>query len=241
LKIATAVIPARYQSTRFPGKPLALILGKPMVQRVYEGARQAKLVDRTIIATDDERILRAAANFGAEAMMTSLKHLSGMERAAEVAQSLRNPIVVNIQGDEPLVTGEMIDTLVDELQDDNVPVVSIMAKVYDLSLIHEPHIVKAVVDKRGYALYFSRAPLPYQTSDFFYQHIGIYGYHKDFLLEFARMKPTRLEQREKLEQLRVLENGFRIKMVEIAAPTLSVDTPEDIIRVEEFLRKKKNG
>jgi 3-deoxy-manno-octulosonate cytidylyltransferase (CMP-KDO synthetase) len=240
LKIATAVIPARYQSSRFPGKPLAFILGKPMIQRVYEGARQAKLVDRTIIATDDKRIMRAAANFGAEAVMTSLKHLSGMERAAEVAQSLRTPIVVNIQGDEPLVTGEMIDRLVDELQDDDVPVVSIMAKVYDLSRIHEPHIVKAVVDKRGYALYFSRAPLPYQTSDFFYQHIGIYGYHKDFLLEFARMKPTRLEQREKLEQLRVLENGFRIRMVEIPAPTLSVDTPEDIISVEEFLRKKKN-
>jgi 3-deoxy-manno-octulosonate cytidylyltransferase (CMP-KDO synthetase) len=241
LKIATAVIPARYQSTRFPGKPLAFILGKPMIQRVYEGARQAKLIDRTIIATDDERILGAAANFGAEAVMTSPKHRSGMERTAEVAQTLRNPIVINIQGDEPLITGEMIDRLVNELQDDEIPVASLMAKVYDLSLIHESHIAKAVVDKKGYALYFSRAPLPYQASDFFYQHIGIYGYQKDFLLEFARMKPTRLEQRERLEQLRVLENGFRIKMVEIPAPTLSVDTPQDIIRVEEYLKKKKDG
>jgi len=240
LKTATAVIPARYQSTRLPGKPLASILGKPMIQRVYEGVRQAKLIDRIIIATDDERILRAAADFGAEAVMTSAQHHSGTERAAEVAQGLKSPLIINVQGDEPLVTGKMIDQLVEGLQDDAIPMASLMAKVYDLNLIRETHIVKVVSDKEGYALYFSRTPLPYQASDFFYQHIGIYGYQKEFLLRFARMRPTRLEKQEKLEQLRVLENGGKIKMIEIHSPTLSVDTPQDIIRVEEFLKKKKN-
>jgi 3-deoxy-manno-octulosonate cytidylyltransferase (CMP-KDO synthetase) len=212
-----------------------------MIQRVYEGVRQAKHIDRIIIATDDERILRAAAGFGAEAVMTSPKHRSGSERAAEVAQGLDSPLVVNVQGDEPLVTGKMIDQLIEGLQDDASPVVSLMAKVNDLSLISEAGIVKVVADNHGYALYFSRAPLPYQTADFFYQHIGIYGYQREFLLQFARMKPTRLEEMEKLEQLRILENGYRIRMIEVSSPTLSVATPQDIIRVEEFLKKEKNG
>lgn len=241
MKAAAAIIPARYQSTRFLGKPLAFILGKPMIQRVYEGVSRAKLIDRIIIATDDERILRAAAEFGAEAVMTSARHRSGTERAAEVAQGLKSPLIVNVQGDEPLITGKMIDQLVEELQDAAIPMATLMAKVYDLNLIHEAHIVKVVADKEGYALYFSRTPLPYQASDFFYQHVGIYVYQREFLLQFARMRPTRLEKLEKLEQLRVLENGGRIKMIEVPSPTLSVDTPQDIIRVEEFLKKKKNG
>lgn len=240
MKTGTAVIPARYQSTRFPGKPLALILGKPMIQRIYEGVSQAKLIDRTIIATDDDRVLRAASEFGAEAVMTSAQHHSGTERVAEVAKGLKSPLIINVQGDEPLVTGKMIDQLVEALQDEAIPMASLMARIYDLNLIHEAHIVKVVSDKEGCALYFSRTPLPYQASDFFYQHIGIYGYKKEFLLQFARMQPTRLEKQEKLEQLRVLENGGKIKMIEIPSPTLSVDTPQDIIRVEEFLKKNKN-
>ena len=239
MKIASAVIPARYRSNRFPGKPLALILGKTMIQRVYEGVRQAKLIDRVIIATDDGRILRAALGFGAEAVMTSAAHRSGTERAAEVAQNLDNPFIINVQGDEPLVTGRMIDHLIKGLRTSGAPMASLMAKVRDLSLIHQAHIVKVVADKQGYALCFSRAPLPYQASDFFYQHIGIYGYQREFLVKFARMKPTRLELMEKLEQLRALENGCKIKMMEIPSPTLSVDTPPDIIRVEEFLKKVK--
>lgn len=239
MKIASAVIPARYRSTRFPGKSLALILGKTMIQRVYEGVRQAKLIDRVIIATDDERILGTARGFGAEAVMTSPEHRSGTERAAEVAQNLNIPFIINVQGDEPLVTGKMIDHLIKGLRNSEAPMASLMAKVHDLSLIHEAHIVKVVADKQGYALCFSRAPLPYQASDFFYQHIGIYGYQREFLLQFARMKSTRLELTEKLEQLRVLENGYKIKMMEIPFPTLSVDTPQDIIGVEEFLKKGK--
>jgi 3-deoxy-manno-octulosonate cytidylyltransferase (CMP-KDO synthetase) len=239
LKNASAIIPARYRSTRFPGKPLALILGKTMIQRVYEGVRKAKLVDRVIIATDDERILRAALGFGAEAVMTSSRHRSGTERAAEAAQNLHNSFIINVQGDEPLVTGEMIDSLVKSLKASGAPMVSLMAKVRELSLIHQSHIVKVVTDKQGYALCFSRSALPYQASDFFYQHIGIYGYQREFLAQFARMKPTRLERMEKLEQLRALETGCKIKMIEIPSPTLSVDTPADIIRVEKFLKKRK--
>jgi len=241
LKRAAAVIPVRYQSSRFPGKPLALILGKPMIQRVYDGVREARLVDRIIIATDDERIQEAAKSFRAETVLTSGAHNSGTERVAEVAQIIDNKIIINVQGDEPLVTGGLVDSLVEALQDADVPMVSLMAKVYDLDLLANPNINKVVTDKEGFALYFSRAPIPYQPSDFFYQHIGVYGYRRDFLVEFAKMKPLRLERLERLEQLRALENGFRIKMVEAPGPTLSVDTPDDIIKVEEFLRKKGHG
>jgi len=241
LRLAAAVIPARYESTRFPGKPLALILGKPMIQRVYEGVREARLVDRIIIATDDERIRGAAASFGAETRMTSAAHKSGTERAAEIAQIIDNNIIINVQGDEPLVTGKLVDSLVEALQDETVPMASLMAKVQDLRLQSSPHINKVITDKNGFALYFSRAPIPYQASDFFYQHIGIYGYQRDLLIEFAKLKPSRLERLERLEQLRALENGWRIKMVEAPQPTLSVDLPGDIIKVEELLKKKKHG
>jgi 3-deoxy-manno-octulosonate cytidylyltransferase (CMP-KDO synthetase) len=237
LKRAAAIIPARYESTRFPGKPLALILGKPMVQRVYEGVRAARLVDRVIIATDDERIQEAARSFGAEAVLTSRGHHSGTERVAEVSQVIDNNIIINVQGDEPLVTGGLVDSLVEALQAGEVRMASLLARVNDLALMANPNIVKVVTDRDGFALYFSRAPIPFQSSDFFYQHIGIYGYKKDFLAEFTMMKPSRLERLERLEQLRALENGCRIKMVEAPSPTLSVDTPGDIIKIEEFLRR----
>ena len=238
MKRAAAVLPVRYQSSRFPGKPLALILGKPMIQRVYEGVREARLVDRIIVATDDERIRDAAKSFGAEAVLTSSAHNSGTERAAEVLQIIDNSIIINVQGDEPLVTGGQVDLLVEALQDENVQMASLMAKVYDLDLMANPNINKVVTDQESFALYFSRAPIPYQASDFFYQHIGIYAYKRDFLVKFTKMKPSRLERLERLEQLRALENGCRIKMVEAPSPTLSVDTPGDIIKVEEFLIKK---
>lgn len=241
MRRAAAVIPARYGSTRFPGKPLAPILGKPMLQRVYEGVRAARFVDRVIIATDDERIRKAAEAFGAEARLTSVAHESGTERAAEVAQLIDNTIIINVQGDEPLITGSLIDRLVEALQDESLPMASLMAKVPDLKLQASPHISKVIADKNGFALYFSRAPIPYQASDFFYQHIGIYGYQRSALIEFARLEPSRLERLERLEQLRALENGWRIKMVEAPEPTLSVDVPDDIIRVEELLRGKTHG
>ena len=209
-----------------------------MIQRVYEGVREARLVDRIIVATDDERIREAARSFGAEAVLTSRAHNSGTERAAEVAQDIDNNIIINVQGDEPLVTGGLVDSLVEALQDEGMQMASLMAKVYDLDLLANPNINKVVTDHDGFALYFSRAPVSYQASDFFYQHIGIYGYKRNFLVEFAKMEPSRLELLERLEQLRALESGCRIKMVEAPSPTLSVDTPGDIIKVEEFLKKK---
>lgn len=235
---ALGVIPVRYRSSRFPGKPLALILGKPMLQWVHEGAAQANRLDNLVIATDDRRIYEAAQKIGADVMMTSSDHASGTERAAEVAAKLKADIVINIQGDEPLVQGNMLDRLVETLFDQSIPVATLMAKVKEISLIQESHIVKVVADKDGYALYFSRTPLPYQASDYFLQHIGIYGYQRDVLLNFHRLPPSRLERIEKLEQLRILENGLKIKMIEIPFPTLSVDTPQDIIKVENFLKKR---
>jgi len=238
LRKAAGIIPARYQSSRFPGKPLASILGKPLIQRVYEGAKKAKSLERLIIATDDDRIFNAAKKFGAEVVMTSASHASGTDRVAEVAKRINSPLIINIQGDEPLIEAGMIDGLVAALQDDGVPMASLMARVKNLGLIKDPHIVKVVVDKEGWALYFSRQPIPSAAQDFFFLHIGIYGFRREFLLKFSRLEPTRLEICEKLEQLRAMENGYRIKMIEIPRSTLRVDTPQDIIRVEKFLREE---
>jgi 3-deoxy-manno-octulosonate cytidylyltransferase (CMP-KDO synthetase) len=238
LEKAAGIIPVRYQSTRFPGKPLALILGKPMIQWVYEGALQAKLLDRIIIATDDKRIFQAANKIGAEAVMTSADHSSGTERVAEAATRVDASIIVNIQGDEPLVNGAMLDALVKVLLDPSISMATLMARVDDIALLQERDIVKVVADKEGNALYFSRSPLPFRAPDYFFQHIGIYSYRKDFLLNFHLLPASRLEKIERLEQLRVLENGLRIKMVEISRPTLSVDTPQDIIKVEKFLKSR---
>lgn len=240
MKEATGVIPARYHSLRFPGKPLALIEGKPMIQRVYERAKTAEYLTRLIIATDDERIFKACNGFGAEVQMTSHHHNSGTERVAEIARKLNTSIVINIQGDEPLIRGEMIDELVSALQDESIPMATLAAKVKDLNLLHEKNSVKVVTDKHGFALYFSRSPLPFNPPDHFLQHIGIYAYQKDFLLEFNRMQPSRLEKTEKLEQLRALENGYKIKIIESPFLTLSVDSPQDIIKVENYLKKRKD-
>ena len=211
-----------------------------MVQRVLEGARTAKYLSRLIIATDDERIRKACLAFGAEVWMTSPDHNSGTERVAEVAEKIKIPIVINIQGDEPLIRGEVIDELVCILQNESIPMATVAAKVKDLSSLKEEDTVKVVIDKNSFALYFSRSPIPYWTKDYLLKHIGTYGYQRDFLLRFREMPPSRLELREKLEQLRALENGFRIKVIESPYLTLSVDSPQDIIRVEEALTKRKN-
>ncbi len=238
MKQATGIIPARFHSQRFPGKPLALIQGKPMIERVFERASTAKFLEQIIVATDDERIAQTAQKIGAEVRMTSAHHNSGTERVAEVANKVKTPLIINIQGDEPLVNGQMIDTLILALQDKFIPMVSLMAKIQDLNLVRDANVVKVVVDKDSFALYFSRSPLPFQASDYFYQHIGIYGYQRDFLLNYIRLEAARLEKTENLEQLRALEHGYRIKMIETQSPTLSVDTPNDIIKLEEFLKKR---
>jgi 3-deoxy-manno-octulosonate cytidylyltransferase (CMP-KDO synthetase) len=240
LATAIGVIPVRFGATRFPGKPLAPILGRPMVQWVYEGARASKLLSRVVIATDDERIAAAARVFGADVIMTSPDCASGTDRAAEVASASSCDFVINIQGDEPLVRGEMLDGLVRGLVESGAPMATLMARVESLELLDDPHIVKVIADGGGYALYFSRSPLPHGCSDYFYQHIGIYGYRRDFLLGYKDLPPSRLERAEKLEQLRALENGRRIRLIEIPRPTLSVDAPADIIKVEQFLKRRSH-
>ena len=240
MKLATGVIPARYQSRRFPGKPLALIQGKPMIQRVYELAREAKFLDRLIIATDDEKILEAAEDFGAEVQMTSPLHNSGTERVAEVAKEIKTSIVINIQGDEPLLRREMIDDLVEALQDKAIPMATLAAKQKDMDLLYDNNVIKVAADSDGFASNFSRSPLPFETSDYFLQHIGIYGYQKEFLLALCEIPPSKSEKTESLEQLRALENGYKIKIIETQFSTLSVDSPQDIIKVENFLNKGAN-
>lgn len=205
---------------------------------MYERAQKAKYLKQIIIATDDKRIYQTAENFGAEVRMTSLSHHSGTDRVAEVAKEINSPIIINIQGDEPLLEGEVIDSLVVALQDNTIPMATLAARMNDLSLLNEKNIVKVVSDANGFALYFSRSPLPFQASDYFLQHIGIYGYQKDFLLAFSKMQPSRLEKTEKLEQLRALENGYKIKIIETQLHSLSVSTPQDIIEVETLLKKK---
>jgi 3-deoxy-manno-octulosonate cytidylyltransferase (CMP-KDO synthetase) len=240
LKKATGIIPARYGATRFPGKPLAKIAGKSMIQRVFEQAQNAKLLEHIIIATDDDRIYSASRAFGADVRMTSPDHRSGTERVAEVAEGVESPIIINIQGDEPLLQGQMIDDLVLALQDPSIDMATLASKVTDLDRIHDQDIVKVVADKNRNALYFSRSPLPFRPSDHFLQHIGIYGYQKNFLKKFHTLPVSRLETMEGLEQLRVLENGYRIKLVLTPFSALSVDNPQDIMAVEKFIQKSAN-
>lgn len=240
MNLATGVIPARHSSQRFPGKPLALIHGKPMIQRVYEQAKKATLCEQIIIATDDEKIFHAAQAFGADVWMTSSQHNSGTERVAEIAEKIQCPIIINIQGDEPLLQGQMIDDLIIALQDENIAVATLATKIKDFTLIDDKNIVKVVTDKNDFALYFSRSPLPFQPTDYFLQHIGIYGYQRDFLLKFGQLPESRLEKTEKLEQLRILENGYKIKVVETPFKTLSVDSPQDILKVEDILKTVSN-
>lgn len=240
MRDAVGIIPARYNSKRFPGKPLAPILGKPMIQWVYQQAMSAQLLHRVIVATDDERIFRTARSFGAEVWMTSPRHRSGMERVSEIAEKLDIPIVLNIQGDHPVVKGQIIDELIQALQPKSIPMATLVFKRKNLNLLSDRNIVKVVIDRHGYALYFSRSPLPFQPRDYFWHHVGIYAYQRDFLLNLCQLPLSRLEKTENLEQLRALENGYKIKTIETSFSCLSVDSPQDIIKVENFLKNKTN-
>jgi 3-deoxy-manno-octulosonate cytidylyltransferase (CMP-KDO synthetase) len=245
----TAIIPARYHSTRFEGKPLAPILGKPMIQRVYEGVSQSSLIDEIIVATDDRRILEVVRSFGGRGMMTSPDHLTGTDRVAEVARKLRSEIIVNVQGDEPLIKGSIIDAAVRPfLTDGSLLMSTLMTGIEKAEDWRNPHNVKVVVDRRGFALYFSRSPIPFQRLTHpsgrgaimpkgFFKHIGVYGFRRRFLLRFSKMKPTPLERFESLEQLRALENGHPIKVVPVDYAPVSVDTPDDLQRVVRVLSK----
>jgi 3-deoxy-manno-octulosonate cytidylyltransferase (CMP-KDO synthetase) len=230
------VIPARYDSSRFPGKPLAVLAGKPVLQHVWERARQARYLNDLLIATDDERILHAARQFGAAAVMTSAQHESGTDRAAEVAASREHRAIVNIQGDEPLIDPAAIDAAVLALLDDSSIAMSTLAKrIEDPAEIDNPNVVKVVTDCNSNAIYFSRHPIPYNRDAanpvIRYKHIGLYAYRRDFLLNYSRLPVGPLERAEKLEQLRALENAFPIRVVATDYESLGVDTPEDLARV----------
>jgi len=238
------VIPARYASTRFEGKILADILGKPMLQHVWERAKQSMLLEDLIIACDDERVASVAKEFGAKVVLTAKGHVSGTDRISEVVNPLDVKVVINIQGDEPLIQPTMIDSLARALlEDSKVSMATMMKKIQVSSEINDPHVVKVVVDKNNFALYFSRAAIPFLAANseveppLYYKHIGLYGYTKDFLFTYKNLPASGLEKTECLEQLRVLEEGFRIKVIETKFDTIGVDTPEDLGKVKEILRK----
>ena len=234
------VIPARYASTRLPGKPLKDIAGKPMVCRVYDRASQAKLVSRTLVATDDERILQAVREHGGEAMMTRADHPTGTDRLAEVAASFPDvDLIINVHGDEPLIEPSLIDELASVFETDpDLRMATVKTEIKDEEEQHNPNNVKVVTDQNGYALYFSRSLLPYPRHEGcpVYKHIGIYAYQRDFLLAYAKMPSTPLEEAESLEQLRALENGYRIKVVETRAKFVGVDTAEDLAKVNAIYK-----
>jgi len=236
------VIPARFSSTRLPGKPLADIAGKPMIQHVYERAVQAVRPFQVIVATDHQLVYDAVKAFGGEVMLTSADHPTGTDRLAEVARSFPEAeVIVNVQGDEPLIEPAVIDQMAAAFDGrPELPMVTMMT-VMCPEEYHDPNAVKVVTDQQGYALYFSRSLIPYPRVKNFrapvYKHIGLYAYRRDFLLEYAALSPTPLEQAESLEQLRVLEHGHRIKVLTTDHRFIGVDTPADLERVNALLRK----
>ena len=236
------VIPARYASTRLPGKPLKDVAGKPMICRVYDRASQAKTLSGVVVATDDERILRAVEDHGGRAMMTAKDHPTGTDRLAEVAEAYPDvDLIINVQGDEPLIEPPLIDELGRAFDGDaELQMATVMTPMEDEAEQKNPNNVKVVTDKNGCALYFSRSLLPYPRNDAgtpVYKHIGIYAYRRDFLLAYAKMAPTPLERTESLEQLRALENGYKIKCIRTNARFVGVDTPEDLAKVNEIYRR----
>ena len=237
------VIPARYASTRLPGKPLVALAGKPMIQRVYEPAKLAQRVDRVIVATDDERIVKAVEKFGGEARMTRSDHRTGTERVAEVAAHEEGEVFVNVQGDEPLLDPAAVDTAVASLlEEPAAPIATVATPIKTPADIMDPNVVKTVLDFDGNALYFSRAPIPWVRDTAskiqvrHLKHLGLYVFQRDALLEYPTLPQGELERVEQLEQLRWLENGWRIRVAEVEHDAVSVDVPEDVGRVEKLLQ-----
>ena len=235
------VIPARYASTRLPGKPLADIVGKPMIQHVYERSAQATIPQQVVVATDDEKVFQAVQQFGGKVVMTSSEHQTGTDRLAEVASKYAEvDVIINVQGDEPLIEPKVIDELAQEFLNDTALQMASVMSIMDTEDYQNPNAVKVVTDLNHNALYFSRSLLPYPRvagKANVYKHIGIYAYKKDFLLKFAKLEPTPLEQSESLEQLRALENGYKIKMIKTKSKFIGVDSIEDLQTVNELLRK----
>jgi 3-deoxy-manno-octulosonate cytidylyltransferase (CMP-KDO synthetase) len=236
-----AILPARYGSTRFPGKPLTPIAGRPMIEHVWERTRMAKGVDEVLIATDDERIRAACEAFGATVEMTRDDHPTGTDRLAEVAARHAHEVIVNVQGDEPLIEGFVIEAAIEALLSDDQAAMSTVVHRAEPEAFDDPNRVKVVVDALGFALYFSRAQIPFRRKDTGIaplQHVGLYCYRRDFLLEFVKLSRTPAEEAEELEQLRALENGYRIRAAEVEGWTsVPVDVPEDVPIVEAALAR----
>ncbi len=237
------VIPARLGSVRLPKKPLKLIAGKPLIQHVYQNVKKSKLLDGVVVATDSTEISRLVEDFGGEAVLTSPAHASGTERVAEVAGKFKKyDTFVNIQGDEPLILGSTVDRLLRDFQKERKALIgSLYVPKTDAGEYENPTTVKVVVNNQGYALYFSRSPIPHDRSGkdtSFLKHLGIYVYNRKFLAGIPKLKASLLETREKLEQLKWLENGFEIRMIPCRTDSVGVDTEEDVRRVEELLQRK---
>jgi 3-deoxy-manno-octulosonate cytidylyltransferase (CMP-KDO synthetase) len=254
-----AIIPARYASTRFPGKPLVDIAGMPMILHVVKRAHLVAAIDRVIVATDDQRVLDTVTAAGEEALMTAGEHRTGTDRLAEVAAQLDAEIIVNVQGDEPLIEPATIESALSPLLDDPSVVMSTTCEpIESFADLINPSVVKVVTDREGFAVYFSRSSIPYPRSEvlkygslqealnaqpellkLYAKHTGLYVYRREFLLEFARLAPTILEEVEALEQLRAIENGYRIKVIRVNERSIGVDTPEDLERIREEIKRKK--
>jgi 3-deoxy-manno-octulosonate cytidylyltransferase (CMP-KDO synthetase) len=239
------VIPARYASSRLPGKPLVPLAGKPMIQRVYERARLAQTATRVVVATDDQRIVDAVNAIGGEARMTRSDHRTGTERIAEVAAREPGEVFVNVQGDEPLIDPAAIDTAVGALlEEPAAQIATVATPIRHAGDIMDPNVVKTVLDFEGNALYFSRAPIPWirdtqqKMHVKYWKHLGLYVFQRDALLEYPTLPHGELEKIEQLEQLRWMENGWRIRVAEVAHDSVSVDVPDDVARVEKLLQEK---
>lgn len=235
---AVAIIPARHASTRFPGKPLAKIAGVPMLQRVFERTREAKQLQAVFVATDHEGIAEACAGFGAPVVMTRPDHPTGTDRLAEAARDLDYDVIVNVQGDEPLIEGFVIDAAVEALLEDPETPMSTVVHALEAEALEDPNRVKVVLDRSGYALYFSRSAIPHarRGTPACWQHVGLYAYRRPFLLDFVKLPRTPAEQAEELEQLRALEHGHRIRVAVIEGwRSVPVDVPADIASVEARL------
>lgn len=250
-----AIIPARYGSTRLPGKPLAMIGDKTMIQHVYENAARARALDRVIVATDDRRVEDTVRGFGGEVVMTSKRHRSGSDRLAEVARKLKADWLVNIQGDLPFIKSETVTRAVRPLRRDrSIPMGTVCAPIYEEKEWRDPNVVKVIRNAKGYAIYFSRAFVPYPRNSVIrlpgragkkriwgLRHLGLYVYRREFLLKFADLRPTALEQIESLEQLRALYYGYRIMVADVNEHSVEVDTPADLDRAQSYLKTLKGS
>ncbi|NIO09889.1 MAG: 3-deoxy-manno-octulosonate cytidylyltransferase [Deltaproteobacteria bacterium] len=245
-----AIIPARFGSTRFPGKPLASIGGKPMVQHVYESASRPPGLDQVLVATDDRRILDTVRGFGGKAVLTSAHHASGTDRLAEVARKIKSRWVINVQGDLPFFRPQTITRMLKAMKQKRAIVMgTARVPIFSREEWSNPNVVKVVTDREGFAVYFSRAPIPYRRTPqgqkihgrevLGYRHLGIYIYRRDFLLKLSRLRPVPLELTEGLEQLRPMVHGYRIRVVDVDENSVEVDTPEDLKRAEKYLKNLK--